>query len=221
MPEDGPAEHAANLLRDLKALALGQGKVETGPVGAAVSAGAGKGPGSPRAPPGLEPLLPEGARESWRPPVVESAKADLPPLEKAAELGKALREKSEARSKPERAALEKQAGASRRKLSSVHGRVIAPEQAERRQFADFESVLDRRLKPAERVHVRGLLLEKKTNQQIIATLQNQPDGDDDSDFLKDLARRLMRALSPAEKEQALRLRRQGRTAAEVADILRT
>jgi hypothetical protein len=223
MPAEGPAEHAGNLLRDLKALALGEGKVETSPGSHALPVVQGKGPGSPRAPPGLEPLMPEGARDSWRPPVRETAKADLPPLEKAAALGKELQAKAEAGINPERAALQNKALAAKEKLNGVYQRIIAPEQAERRQFAEFEAVLDRGLRPIERVQVRELLARKQTPPQILAALksQQQQSTDDETEFLQDVAKRLRRPLTEPEKGQALRLRRDGRTAAEVADILRT
>jgi hypothetical protein len=222
IPHEGPAEHAGKLLRDLKALVLGEGKVETWPAGSALAAEPGAGPGSPRAPPGLEPLIPEGAREGWRPPVKETAKADLPPLEKAAEQGDALRTKAEARIAPERKALQGKAEGARVKLDGVYQRVIAPELAERKQFAELEAQLDRTLRAAERVRVRTLLAQHRSPQQVLTTLQGQPgDDDEDAEFLADVAKRLAKpSLAAEQKAQALRLKRNGRTAAEVADILR-
>jgi hypothetical protein len=221
MPADGPAEHAASLLRDLKALALGEGKVETWPAKSALPAEPGKGPASLRGPPeGLKPLLPEGEALGWRPPVAESAAADLPPLEKAAEVGARLKGKVEAEASSERTNLNASAEAARRKLDAVHARVVLPEQKERRQFAEVEAALDRRLKPAERVAIRELVALKKTPQEIVAAFQNQKDADDDEEFVADVVKRLGRGLRPDERAQALRLRKEGRRAAEVADILR-
>jgi hypothetical protein len=220
MPADGPSRHAANLLRDLKALALGEGTVSTFPASSAVPVEPGKGAGAPRAPPGLEPLLPEGSRESWRPPVKESALSDLPPLEKAAELAQAVKAQAEASVKPQRKALQAQAEAARQTLNGVHGRVRAPDQVERRQFANLEATLDRRLLPRERVQVRSLLEQKRTPPQIVAVLKSQPGADDEeAEFLLDVTKRRGKPLTTEEKAQALRLRRDGRTAAEVADIL--
>jgi hypothetical protein len=221
-PEEGPAEHAANLLRDLKALALGEGKVETWAGGSALPAEPGKGPGSPRAPPGLEPLIPEGAREGWRPPVKESAAADLPALEKAVELGATLEANAEAGIQPERKALQTKGDGARQKLDGVYQRIIAPELAERRQFSELETQLDRSLRPLERVQVRTLLAQNQSPQQIVATLQKQQGGEDEeTEFLADVAKHLRTPqLSVEQKARALRLRRSGRTAAEVADLLR-
>jgi hypothetical protein len=222
LPQGGPVEHAANLLRDLKALALGAGKVETGAGRAAVPE-PGQGPSSPRGPPaGLEPLIPEAARAGWRPPVKESARADLPPLEKAAQLGQALGERLAADAKPARTALETKADAARARLNTVSNRVLAPERAERRQFAEVEAVLDRRLNPAERVQARALLAQKRPPAQVATTLQQQTGvPDEDEEFARECARRLGKpALGPDERGQALRLKKQGRTVAEVVAILR-
>jgi hypothetical protein len=221
MPEGGPKEFAGQLLRDLKAAALGEGKVETPVVKSALAGEAGKGEAAPRAPPGVEPLLPEGARSSWRPPVQEKASADLPPLERAAEASAAIKGQAEARIGPERSALEGQADAARARLGQVYQRVVAPEKEERRRFAEVEAELDRRLRAEERVRVRAWLDERRPAARIIADLQGQPGSDDEEgDFLKAVEKRLSRALAAGEKAQAKRLRRQGRTAAEVADIFR-
>jgi hypothetical protein len=222
LPAGGPAEHAGNLLRDLKALALGEGKVETSPARAVLS-DPGLGPVSPRGPPaGLEPLIPEGARAGWRPPVKESALAYLPPLERAEQLGQTLKGKVETEAKPVRAALDAQATAARTKLEAVHDRVTAAERGERRRFAEVEAVLDRRLKPAERVKARMLLAQNQQPAQVANAIQSAPgQPDEDEEFATDCARRLGKsALTVAERARAIRLKKQGRTAAEVAALLR-
>jgi hypothetical protein len=72
---------SAALLRDLKATVLGKGKVQTWPVSKVLADKGGHDPHTPRGPPaGVSCLLPEGDARSWRPPVVEPASADLPPL---------------------------------------------------------------------------------------------------------------------------------------------
>jgi hypothetical protein len=221
MPADGPSEHAAQLLRDLKAMALGGGKVETWPAKSSLPAEPGKGPASPRGPPpGLKPLLPEGEALGWRPPVAESARAGLPPLERAVEAGTLLKGKIEAEAAPERTKLNTSAEAARRRLDTAHARVVLPERKERRHFAEVEAALDRRLRPAERVTIRDLVAQKKTPNEIVKALQSQTAADDDEEFLADVRKRLGRLLNAFESQQALRLRREGRRAAEVADILR-
>jgi hypothetical protein len=73
----GPTDPAiaANLLRDLKAVALGEGAVTTDAAKRAITA-PGEGGSTPRGPPIVRLLTPEGEREGYRPPVVEKATAD-------------------------------------------------------------------------------------------------------------------------------------------------
>jgi hypothetical protein len=222
LPEGGPAEHAANLLRDLKALALGEGKVETAPAQSALGE-PGKNPLGPRPPPGLEPLIPEGAREGWRPPVKDSSKADLPPMQQAEKVGAAVQAKAEKALPAQRTNLEKRGAQTRQKITTVYNRVMAPERAERRQLAGIESELDRRLRPEERVKARLLLGQGKPVGQVVAVLKAQPGSDDEeAEFLADVEKRLgVGTLDARQRDQAKRLRKQGRTAAEVADILRS
>jgi hypothetical protein len=224
IPTDGPAEHASNLLRDLKAMALGEGgTVSTASaVERAAPTEPGKGTETPRGPPpGLKPLVPEGERLGWRPPVVEQAGADLPPLEKAAELGLALKGKVEAELKPEQANLEKDAKTVQQRLTVAYERVQAPELKERKHFAELEGILDRRLRPTEKVLARDLLSENKTPAQVLATLKTQVPVNEEEEFLDELKARLGRNLNADERSQALRLRKEGRKVAEIADILRS
>jgi hypothetical protein len=73
----GGAGHAA-LLRDLEALAFGEGTVSTWPGQQALAPAQ---PGAPTGPPaGVQFLLPEGDAAGWRPPVAENATNGLPPL---------------------------------------------------------------------------------------------------------------------------------------------
>lgn len=69
---------AKALLRDLKAVALGEGAVTTDAGRAAFEPATG-GP-TTRGPPATRHLVPEGERAGYRPPVVEKATADLPEL---------------------------------------------------------------------------------------------------------------------------------------------
>jgi hypothetical protein len=220
MPEGGSKEFAGKLLRDLKAAALGEGKVETSVVKSALPAEPGAGAPAPRAPPGIEPLLPEGARSSWRPPIKESAAADLPPLEKAAEAGPAIQRHAEAQLPAERKTLEGKAETARVNLNQVYGRVIAPEQAERRRMAEIEAELERRLGVEERVRVRDWLEAKRTIPQMVADLNAQAGGVDEPTFLSEVEKLLGRPLSDDEKSHVKGLRRAGRRAAEVAEMLR-
>jgi hypothetical protein len=220
MPADGPPEHAANLLRDLKALALGDGKITTWPAERVLPATEpGKGPASPRGPPpGLKPLIPEGPASGWRPPVRESARADLPPIEKAIEAAGALKARVETEAKTERASVETKAQAARTRLDGVQQRVLLPELPERQRLAEIEAALSRRLSAEERVRAAELAEQKKTTKQIVAVFQAPPDKEDEA-FLRELEKLLSRMLAPAEREEALRMKKEGRKPAEVAMIL--
>jgi hypothetical protein len=223
LPHDGPAEHAATLLRDLHALGTGEGTVSSwAGLSALPTPRPGAGPASPRGPPpGLEPLMPEGARASWRPPARESARAGLEPLEDAAKVGQTIGARAEADARAERGGLDATAQAARTRLAGLQQDILKPEQAERRLFAEAEAALDRRLRPEERVLVRELAGQHKTAPQIVAAVRAQPGAaDDEDDLLKDLQARLGRNLTADERAQALRLGKAGRRAAEIADIFR-
>jgi hypothetical protein len=221
LPADGPAEHAANLLRDMKAIGLGEGKVTTWPAERALTPEPGKGGDGARGPPrGMEPLIPEGAREGWRPPARESAKADLPPIEKAAQLGKALQSDAETGLKAECATLDQDARKAGERMQAADLSLRSAEAADNRRFAEIGEKLGRELKPGERAHVRLLVSQDKTNGQILAALQNQKDDGDDEQFLKDVATQLGRELTDDERRVARELRRTGLKAAEVANKLR-
>jgi hypothetical protein len=219
LPEGGPPQHAANLLRDIRALALGEGQVQTAPALAALDQ-PGKGADSPRAPPGLEPLIPLGARHGWRPPVKEKPGSDLPPLKQAREAGATVQAKVEKTLPARRLDLDRTATQLRNKITVLCSRVMAPELAERRKLAAVENELDRRLRPLERVRARALLAQNRPIRQIATDLQAQAGDDEEAEFLADVEKRLGKPLAPADRLQAKRLRKQGRTAAETADILR-
>jgi hypothetical protein len=221
MPADGSPEHAALLLRDLKALATGTGKVETWSGEKAVPSAPGKGPASPRGPPaGLEPLIPEGARAGWTPPVRESARADLPALEKTGELGNTLLERVKETVSNERQPLNTRAEQAKSQLRSLQERVQAPERAEREKRTEVEGLLKRKLRPIEAVQLRTMLADKRTPEEMAKAFVSNAAADDDEAFLAEVEGLLEQELNPAERELALQLRRPGRNAAEVARILR-
>jgi hypothetical protein len=218
-PADGPADHAADLLRDMKALTLGEGKVETWPAGRALAADpVAGGDGNRGPPPALKPLVPEAARAGWRPPVREPARSDLPPVEKAAALIRPLRERAVTEAKANREQLEPALRETGERVATARQLLLQLEAADRKRLAEVEAVLDRPLEPAERARALPLLAQNQPPAAVAAGLQNQ--ADDDEVFLQDVARRLGRPLTDAEREQARRLRSDGRKAAEVAAVLR-
>lgn len=211
LPEDAPGDHAAKLLRDLRSLALGEGKVTSWPATSDTSA---------RPPKGLQPLLPEAARKGWRPP--EKEKADPTPVERAEQLARMVKSQAAKATSKEKASAETNAAEATKALTALRLRVLAPEQAERKKLVAVEAELDRRLQPAERVRARAMLAQQKTARQIAAELAAQAPAEEDESmkFLADVERRLGRPLRREESGQASRLRQQGRTGAEVADLLR-
>ncbi len=214
MPADVAPEAAARALRDLKALALGAGKVETWPGKEAVPDGP-----APRPPPGVEPLVPEGKREGWRPPVKEKGTAGLPPLEEAAALGKKVAGEATAGAKAERTRLEGEAGKAREVIATARAKVQAADRAEGRRFAFIEHRLDRRLTSSERVRARDLIDDGKDAEAVVKALRDEA-ADPGEVFLEEVTRLLRRPLTDDEKAQARRLRREGRRASEVAELLR-
>jgi hypothetical protein len=166
LPADGPPEHAARLLRDMKALALGQGEVSTTPAREAV---AGK-PGPRDPPPGLKPLVPEGKVEGPRPGVRESALADLPPVEEAGRLEQPLKQQAEANSQAERKSLQQRARATAQHLQGLHQRYQKDEDEQKKMIEDLEKRLGRKMIDAEQVRAWSLRRAGARAEQIAAGL---------------------------------------------------
>jgi tetratricopeptide (TPR) repeat protein len=195
LPESGPSEHAANLLRDMKALVLGQGEVVSDPARGVLDPKPGAGAAAPRGPPpGLQPLLPEGSRDGWRPQLKESALADLPPTEvaKLAELP------------PEKAA---------ERLDS-----LPPQQAAKLLEQPLRRQLDAALKAESRV-AEAHQLESLKALQALRQQTNQQDQEDEK-FIAEVEALLKRKLSPAERTLAVLLRSQDLQPGAVAEELR-
>src|SRR5207302_3756880 len=123
-----------------------------------------------------------------RPPLKESAGADLPPLKKAEQAGSAARAGTEKTLAAQQARMHRQGEQTRQKVSAVYQRVMAPELAERRHLAAVEGELDRRLRPAERVQARALLAQGQPPAQVAARLKGPP-ADEEGEFLADVERR--------------------------------
>jgi hypothetical protein len=151
--------------------------------------------------------------------VRDSARAELPPIEKALEAGEALRAKAEADVRAERAALEPQTKEAGERLQTVHRRIREAEEADGKRQAEVEAALTRPLSPAERVQVRRLAALNQTTPNIAAALQKQAD-DADEKFVKEVVLLLGRALTPEELGQVRRWRREGKNAADVVAVLR-
>ncbi len=141
MPVDGPADRAAELLRDMKALSLGEGEVVTAPARQALTDKAGD------IPAGIRPLLPEAARKNWHPPTSRSAKADKSPLAKADRAGVELRTRIETDLKTERITQAERAKESRERLTKAQRRLQEQEEADGKRLAELIAALEQQNGP--------------------------------------------------------------------------
>jgi hypothetical protein len=170
MPADGSADRAAELLRDMKALALGKGEVGTTPARQALAAGPGKG-GDP--PPGMRALLTEGSRKGWRPPARGGAKTEPTALEKAASAAEALRAGIETDLKKERITQAEKAKEAQTHVETAQRHLREQEEADGKRLTEVETALGRPLETMEKVRVRLLAARNQTNRQIVETLKEQ------------------------------------------------
>src|SRR5262249_50242089 len=100
MPPDGPADHAAALLRDAKARALGKGEVVTAPARAVLR----EADKQAEPPAGIRAIITEEGRKNWRSPTL-GTKAEASALEKAVLMGKTVRTRIETNLESERITL--------------------------------------------------------------------------------------------------------------------
>jgi hypothetical protein len=169
LPDHAPAGHAGSVLRDLKALVLGKGEVHTAVVRQAVEARAGEGR---EPPPGLKPLLPEGPAAGWRPRVSESARADLPPLEKAAaQIEKPLRQRVENTQPMHWFVLEWRKATALHHVHQLHRHVVQPAGDDDKEIKELEAKMGRKLTEAEKVLARQMRREGKNQADIMAALR--------------------------------------------------
>jgi hypothetical protein len=173
-PANGSPEHAANLLRDMKALVTGQGEVttEAGRQGLppASNQGGGKPPGPP---PGLKFLLPEEPGDGWRPPVRGKATEGLPPLQEAARLAEPLQEAVAEQLPREREALAGHVQFHVQELHRVQLRMQQKDRDEKEKIELFEKALAVPLQPAERVWVGQQLREGKPQEKVAEELKEK------------------------------------------------
>lgn len=93
----------------------------SGPVQRAVRSPEGPESSSPRnPPPGLRPLIPEGAAESWRPPPRESAREGMEPFTEASRQSSSFRTKLDAGLQKERSAFHAHSAAVAHQVHLVH-----------------------------------------------------------------------------------------------------
>ena len=170
MPADGSADRAAELLRDMKALALGRGEIGTTPARQVLSAEAGK-KGDP--PPGMKALLPEGARKGWRPPERGGAKTKPTALDEGIVAADALREVIETDLKKERITQTEKANEAQVRIETAQKHLREQEEADGKRLTEVETALGRPLETMEKVRVRQLAARNQTNRQIVETVREQ------------------------------------------------
>jgi hypothetical protein len=171
MPADAPADQAARLLRDMKALALGEGEVVTAAARQALPADAAR-TGEP--PPGIRAIMPESARKDWHPPKKGEAKASSAALEKAVRAGEILKAQIETNARKERIQLEGEAKDARQSMETAQRRVRGLEEADIKRLAEVADALGRPLEIVDKMIVRRLASQQQTNRQIVAELKKQP-----------------------------------------------
>lgn len=171
MPADAPADEAARLLRDMKALALGQGAIVTDAGRQALPAKGGK---ADEPPPGIRAIIPESVRKDWRAPTQDGMKKEPSPLEKAALAGEILRGQIETNAKKERISWQGRAKDARQSIETAQQHLRGLEEADDKQLAEVADGLGRPLEIVDKIIVRRLAAQKQSNRQIIAALKKQP-----------------------------------------------
>jgi hypothetical protein len=171
MPADAPPDQAARLLRDMKALALGQGAVVTD---AALQALPAKGGKSDEPPPGIRAIMPESVRKDWRAPSNGGTKKEPSPLERGAVAGEILRGQIETNAKKERISWQGRAKDARQSIETAQQHLRGLEEADDKRLAEVADDLGRPLVIVDKIIVRRLASQKQSNRQIIAALKKQP-----------------------------------------------
>ena len=173
MPPDGPADHAAVLLRDVKALALGKGEVVTAPARAVLM----EVDKQAEPPAGIRAIIPEEGRKNWRSPAL-GTKAEASALEKAGLIGKTVRTRIETNLESERITLADRAKEGQRRLTGARRRLQEREEADGKRRSEVESLLGRPVEAREKIIVWRMASEKQTNRQIADALKKQMKPDD-------------------------------------------
>ena len=173
-PKDGPADHAANLLRDMKALLAGRGEVSSWPAAQALPPEPGQGGGTPRGPPpGLKFLLPEEPGDGWHPPVRAKATEGLPPLAEAAKQAEPLRDAVAQRVPQEREAVQEALHVELQHLHGIQQQIKKDDEDEKKKTEEINKKLTVPLQPAERVWVGQQLRNGKAQDKVTEDLNKK------------------------------------------------
>jgi tetratricopeptide (TPR) repeat protein len=192
LPKDGPSDHARNLLRDMKALALGEGAVGTDPAGRAVAQASEAGNGQPpKPPPGVRPLIPEGPGGGWRPPVRDSTLPDLlpdlppgerpretppkktdTPLQQVARLEQPWRERAGTLVKEQRQTVQRNLTAALHRVQQAQQQLQQNDDEDDKFLAKVEAELKGKLTPAERALAWKMRRDGKKVSEIVTAIRD-------------------------------------------------
>jgi hypothetical protein len=171
LPDQGPAEHAAELLGDLKALILDQGEVTTSPARQPIG---GAGRNAPVAvPPGLR-VRSSVVNEAGRSRVRLAAQLKPSPLDSIAQQEKPQRDRVAAGVQTAQTTFTEQGKAVLlvlRARQEAYQASAEEQQTDAKLLADLQSELKHELTPVERALALGLLRQRKNAPEISAALR--------------------------------------------------
>src|SRR5262249_14492668 len=143
MPDDGPPEHAARLLRDLQALVVGEGTVGTWPARRALAiAKPTEGSDKCMPAPGVALLVPTDKVKSWWDfrELAEDPQEGVAPLDEALRLEEKFRKQLQTRIDPERTAANLRARKALLDLERVCDKLKAQEKAQAQACRDVAAL---------------------------------------------------------------------------------
>jgi hypothetical protein len=156
LPPDGPVDHAADLLADMKTMILGEGEVLTHPAQQALAQQSGQGAHPIRGPPeGLKSLRPQDARWSVKSAIIP---ADQPLAADVARLEAKLRETTRGLLDKKRAVVRQEAAKTLEAVDKLRTEVQSERDQKEKLFKELEL---KDLSPAERVFALEMSKEKK------------------------------------------------------------
>jgi hypothetical protein len=170
LPEKAPASHGVSLLRDLKALVLGQGEVSTWPAVRTSPSAGGSGTAASVLPSGLRNLIPESQWASWNPPARRPA-SPLNTLDELTALEKPLRDRITAGLQQELNAAQQRRTAALKQVQDLLAQNRQASADDSELFRDLESQLGRKLLAAERILAWQMRRQSQRVTEIAAFLR--------------------------------------------------
>jgi hypothetical protein len=165
LPDKPSGKHAAALLRDLKTLTQGEGRVSTWPAKQALAGGAKAGP-----PPGLRQLLPADQGKGWQEGIRQANPAEPVAVDRVAAVEKTLRGQVTEQAGKQRKQVDGQASKAMQTVRLLQQNLVQQDKDDEKVLAELEKTLQRKLVPAERVLVRQMRRQGKKAEDIRAAL---------------------------------------------------